>query len=258
MADSVNHTAKPGVAARAVAPPPAGYNPPRRARWGLIALIAAGHLAVGALLMRFLAPDFTADMIEQATEGLTVIITTPTEDLPKPDPEPDAGAAGAPGREAVAQEQSAPPNPLPSPSPVPRAASTGDASQSGARDAGEGTGASGTGDGTGSGNGGQGRGGGLATRPSVRSGELNEARDFPVPEGGREARFGRSVTVFFTVTVDGRARDCTVEQTGVDPETTARVCPLVIQKIRFNPATRDDGTPVEARYGYRVDFRRRN
>jgi protein TonB len=243
---------------QAILAPSPGYSPPRRPRWGLITLIALGHLGAGLLLMRFLAPDFTADVLDRASEGLTVIITTPPEEPPAPEPEPDAGAAGAPGKEAVAQEQSAPERPLPSPSPVPSAASTGNASQSGARDEGDGTGNSGSGDGTGSGNGGQGRGGGIATRPSVRSGELNEARDFPVPGGGREARFGRSVTVFFTVTVNGRARDCTVEQTGVDPETTARVCPLVIQKIRFNPATRDDGTPVEARYGYRVDFRRRD
>lgn len=240
-----------------VAPPP-GYAPPRRPRWGLIVLIALGHIGLGALLMRFLAPQFAADMVQSATEGLTVIITAPPDEPPAPEPEPDAGSAGAPGREAVAQEQSAPERPLPSPSPVPRAASTGNANQSGARDNGDGTGAAGTGDGTGSGNGGQGQGGGMATRPSVRSGELNEARDFPVPDGGREARFGRSVTVFFTVGVDGRARDCSVQQSGVDAETTARVCPLVMEKIRFNPATRDDGTPVEARYGYRVDFRRRD
>jgi protein TonB len=31
----------------------------------------------------------------------------------------------------------------------------------------------------------------------------------------------------------------------------------VIEKIRFNPARNRAGDPVEARYGYRVDFRER-
>lgn len=231
------------------------YQPERRPRWGLIGLLALGHLAVLALLARLLAPDFTADIVEQATQGITVIISAPP--TPPPADTPDEGAAGDPARDATARDQSAPDNPLPTPSPIPRAASTGAANASGAQADGDGTGAAGPGDGTGSGNGGQGSGGGIAAGPSVRSGELNQARDFPVPEGGRQARFGRSVTVQFTVTAQGRARDCAVLQSGVDAETTALVCPLVVEKIRFNPATRADGTAVEARYGYRVDFRPR-
>ena len=125
------------------------------------------------------------------------------------------------------------------PSPAPRASSTGQENTSGARESGDGTGAQGSGLGTGSGAGGGGQGS-VAVRPSVRSGELNTARDFPIPEGGRSTRFGRSVTVIFTVTIDGRARNCSVRNTSVDAETTARVCPLVIEKIRFNPARAAD------------------
>jgi protein TonB len=245
---------RPGRAKRQ--PLRSAYAPERRPRWGLITLLVLGHVAVLALLARLLAPDFTARVVEQATEGITVIITAPP--TPPPAPTPDEGARGDPARQATARDQSAPENPLPTPSPIPRAASTGAANQSGAAAAGDGTGAAGPGDGTGSGNGGQGSGGGIAAGPSVRSGELNQARDFPVPEGGRQARFGRSVTVQFTVTTEGRARNCSVLQSGVDAEATALVCPLVIEKIRFNPATRADGTAVEARYGYRVDFRARN
>ena len=140
---------------------------------------------------------------------------------------------------------------------MPQASSTGAANTSGARDQGDGTGASGEGSGTGSGDGGGGIGGGLASGPSVRSGEVNSARDFPVPEGGRQTRFGKSVTVVFTVTLDGRARNCSVARTSVDPATTALACPLVIEKVRFNPARNRAGEPVEARYGYRIDFRAR-
>lgn len=235
-----------------------GYQPRRRPRWALIGAIVAGHLALGVLLAHLLAPDFTSGLVRSAQGQLTVIVSTYEDEPPAPEPEPDAGAAGDPGREAVAKPVAAPSNSLPSPSPVPRAASTGNQSQSGAREEGDGTGASGPGDGTGSGTGGNGRGGGIAAGPSVRSGELNEARDFPVPPGGRESRYGRSITVNFTVGTDGRARDCTVVNNQVDAETAARVCPLVIEKIRFNPATTADGRAVEARYGYRVDFRRRD
>lgn len=231
------------------------YQPERRPRWGLIGLLVLGHLAVGALLVRLLAPDFTASVVEQATSGFTVTITAPP--TPPPADTPDEGAAGDPGRKAAARNTAAPESPLASPSPLPRTPATGSENDSGAQANGDGTGAAGPGDGTGSGNGGQGSGGGSAAAPSVRSGELNQARDFPVPEGGRQARFGRSVTVQFTVTTEGRARNCSVLQSGVDAAATALVCPLVIAKIRFNPATRADGTLVEARYGYRVDFRPR-
>lgn len=225
----------------------------RRPRPWLIVLIVLGHLLALYGLTRAFAPTFVASIEETVLSTFTVTITTP----PDPEPEPDAGASGEQGREAVPGPVTAPPSRLPVPrtTPVPRASSTGSANTSGARDSGEGTGAGGDGLGTGSGAGGGGQGGGIADKPSVRSGELNQARDFPVPEGGRQTRFGKSVTVLFTVTTDGRARDCVVANSQVDAETTARVCPLVMEKIRFNPATRADGTPVEARYGYRVDFK---
>ena len=234
----------------------------KRLNWKLIVLIVLLHLAALYGLARALAPDFTARVIEQATSLVTVTVSTYEEELPEVEPsmappQPDEGAAAEAGKEAVAREVVAPPQPLPRPSPAPRASSTGTANASGATDRGAGTGAGGQGDGTGSGRSGSGQGGAVAVGPSVRSGELNEARDFPVPEGGRAARFGKSVTVHFTVTTDGRARNCSVASSQVDAATTARVCPLVVERIRFNPATARDGTPVEARYGYRVDFRAR-
>ncbi|RIV85946.1 hypothetical protein [Aurantiacibacter zhengii] len=234
----------------------------KRLNWKLIVLIVVLHVAALYGLARALAPEFTARVIEQATSLVTVTVSTYEEEPPETEPsisppQPDEGAAAEAGEEAVAREVVAPPQPLPRPSPAPRASSTGTENASGATDSGDGTGAGGSGDGTGSGRSGSGQGGAVAVGPSVRSGELNEARDFPVPEGGRAARFGKSVTVHFTVTTDGRAQGCTVASTQVDAATTARVCPLVTERIRFNPATARDGTPVEARYGYRVDFRAR-
>ena len=244
------------------APAPDGKYSDRRRKlsWPLVLLIVVLHIAALFLLARLLAPQFTASVIEQATSLVTVTITAPDEPEPAPSdspPQPDEGASGERGDQAVPREVTAPEQPLPRPSPAPRASSTGVENRSGASDGGEGTGLSGPGDGPGAGRSGGGQGGAVAVGPSVRSGELNEARDFPIPEGGRAARYGKSVTVNFTVTTDGRARNCTVANTQVDAATTAAVCPLVVDRIRFNPATTADGTPVEARYGYRVDFRAR-
>lgn len=230
---------------------------PKGPRWPLIVLIVLFHMAVLYGLARFLAPDITASVEREVLDGLTVIVTTPDPD-PVTEPEPDEGAAGAPGEDAVPQPVTAPTSRIErNPEPRPQASSTGSETRSGARDAGDGTGAEGAGLGTGSGNDGGGQGNGVAVRPSVRSGSLDPRRDFPVPEGGRAARFGTSVTVVFTVTTDGRARNCSVANSSADAETTVLVCGLVIEKIRFNPARTRAGDAVEARYGYRVDFRER-
>lgn len=228
------------------------YTPRKKPRWGTLTIVVLLHVIAFFGLLRIFAPDFTAEAIESAASLVTVTVRTV-------DSQEDEGASAAEGAEAVPQEQAAPPPDIPiaPPKPLPPASSTGTEARSGASNTGEGSGGGGEGYGTGSGRGGTGQGGIAARGPSVRSGELNQARDFPVPEGGRQARFGKFVIVHFTVTTDGRARNCSVAQSQVDAETTAAVCPLVMEKIRFNPATTAEGTPAEARYGYRVDFRAR-
>jgi len=222
----------------------------KRPRPWVIAGVILFHALLFYGLVRAFAPSITAAVEETVVAAFTVTVTAPQE-------EEDEGAQGDPGKEAVPKPRAAPTPKVPAKKdkPMPRASSTGVEDTSGATQAGEGTGADGSGLGTGSGNAGGGQGGGIAIKPSVRSGELNQARDFPVPPGGRESRFGKSVTVVFTVTTDGRARNCSVARTSVDPQTTAAVCPLVMEKIRFNPARDRSGNPVVARYGYRVDFK---
>ena len=227
--------------------------------WVVVAIVLL-HLAIFYGLIRAFAPGAVESVERSVVSAFTVTVTAPEEPPPpEPEAEPDEGAQGDPGERAVPKPVTAPSprQPIQRPSPVPRASSTGTAPSSGAAESGSGTGAAGSGDGTGSGRGGSGQGGGIATKPSVRSGRINDAADFPTPPGGRQARFGKSVTVAFTVTTDGRARNCAVLQTSVDAETTALVCPRVVERIRFNPATLADGTPVEAQYGYRVDFKAR-
>ncbi|MEE4537847.1 MAG: hypothetical protein V2J51_05060 [Erythrobacter sp.] len=232
---------------------------PAGPRWGLILAIVVAHVAALYGLSRALAPDFTAGIEREVVSAFTLDAPElPEPPPPSAPPEPDAGAAGAPGEDAVPRPVTAPAAPIrPSPQPRPPVSATGTATRSGAREAGEGTGAGGEGLGTGSGASGSGRGSGIVLRPSVRSGRIDAARDFPVPAGGRETRFGRSVTVVFTVTPQGRARDCSVARTDVDAATTERACPLVTERIRFNPARNAAGEPVAARYGYLVEFRQR-
>lgn len=230
---------------------------PRVPRWPLLAGIIVFHVAALYGLSRLLAPEFTANIQQEVASTITVMVTTPPPE-PETPLEPDEGAQGDPGEEAVPEPVTAPPAKIPiKPEPRPRASSTGEEKDAGAADAGEGTGNQGEGLGTGSGNSGGGQGNGVAVKPSVASGRLDPRRDFPVPEGGRSARFGTSVTVVFTVTPEGRAINCSVARTNSDAATTALVCGLVSEKIRFNPARTTDGRAVASRYGYRVDFRER-
>ena len=234
----------------------------------LILIVLLHVLAIYGLAKAF-APDFTRSMEREVLTTFSVDVSEPDAPPPPPpqgiEPSRDEGAQGDPGREAIARNEAAPDIAIPQKKdraapPIP---ADGTQDSSGARAAGDGTGAAGLGFGTGSGRGGTGRGSGgggagdggrIATKPSVASGELNNATDFPVPPGGRGTRFGKSVTVAFTVGTDGRAKNCSVARSGVDAATTSLVCGLVTRKIRFNPAVTVDGRVIEARYGYRVDF----
>lgn len=233
----------------------------------LVLIVLLHVLAIYGLAKAF-APDFTSSMEREALTTFSVDATPPEPPPPPQNTEEtrDEGTQGDPGREAVAQRETAPEIAIPvrQDRPLPRTASDGTQNSSGARETGARTGAAGQGFGTGSGTGGTGQGAGrgdgggdgarIATKPSVASGSLNNASDFPVPPGGRGTRFGKSVTVVFTVGTDGQAKNCYVARSGVDAATTALVCGLVQRKIRFNPAVTVSGQPVEARYGYRVDF----
>lgn len=228
----------------------------RKPKPATLVLIVLAHVLAIYWLARAFAPDFTQSVEREVLSTFSVTVTTPEDVPPENEQVPDEGAQGEQGKQAVPRPESAPEPriPLKKDKPAPKTPADGEENTSGAKDQGDGTGAAGTGDGTGSGRGGTGQGGAVATKPSVKSGNLDQARDFPVPEGGRQTRFGKSVTVLFTVTTDGMAKNCSVARSTVDAQTTGMVCDLVIRKIRFNPATTRDGTPVEARYGYRVDF----
>lgn len=226
----------------------------RKPRWGTLTLVVLFHLVVIAGLGRAFAPEFTSHVVEQAVAVLNVTITAP-EDEPSASPVPGEGAAAAEGDKAKPREIAAPPKAIPKkPTEAPPVSGSGAENASGAS-AGSGTGAGGEGSGTGSGNSGNGQGNGGARTLEKIAGDINSARDYPVPPGGREARFGTSVTIALTVGPDGRPTACRIVRASPLPDTDAITCDLAMKRFRFRPATDRDGNPVSATYGWRQEFR---
>ncbi|MEO1969441.1 MAG: energy transducer TonB [Sphingomonadaceae bacterium] len=220
----------------------------------------AGVLLLHLLLFYALLRAFTPDTVRTVERAVVAAFTV----APSPSPSPTAtvqqpvpeGAAGKAGKKAVPRPVSAPsPKVVRSPAaPMPRVASSGTKTSSGTRDTGDGTGGASSGAGTGSGNGGMGQGGAAVTRPVKIAGDINAAADFPVPPGGRQSRFGTSVTVYMTVGVDGRAHNCRIVRPSPDPQADAIVCQLAEQRFRFRPAINAQGEPVPATYGWRQEW----
>lgn len=235
---------------------PTSYTQSRRGpRWWVIALVVLGHLLAFYGLVRAFAPDAVASVEREVLSTFNVTISAPPPPRPEAENIPDEGEAGEAGRQTVPKPVTAPTATIAAkPTPLPRASSTGSASVSGAKDTGAGTGASGSGEGTGSGRGGGGQGGVAVTKPVKIAGDINSASDFPVPPGGRQARFGTSVTVYMTVNADGRASGCRVVRPSPDPEADAIVCRLAEQRFLFRPARDGEGKPVAATYGWRQEW----
>ncbi|MFA9199892.1 MAG: TonB family protein [Cypionkella sp.] len=231
----------------------------RRPRPATLAAIILLHLLAIYALARAFAPQAVTSVEDAVLSSITVTVETkqyepPPEPEPEPEPEPDPGAAAPEGRRAVPRAVAAPePKVVIKPAPpAPKVSSTGPADSSAARDAGSGTGAGGTGAGTGSGTGGSGQGGGGIASPPVHiGGAINNARDYPVPPGGRGARVGSEVVVRVTVTPAGRATDCSIYRPSPDPQADAITCRLVVERLRFRPAMDAAGNPVAAPFLWR-------
>lgn len=228
---------------------------PPRVRLGVLALVAVLHLLVLAALIRAFAPDFTAQAVKTVVSTFTVTITAPP---PPPEPAPQtrqAGAAAEAGTKAVPREvQAVKPRVAIARPPAPVASSSGSADSSGVRETGTGTGAGGAGSGTGAGSGGSGTGGGMASKPVHLSGQIDNARDFPLPPGGREARIGKSVILALTISPEGRAVACRIYRSSGLPETDAVTCRLAMERLRFRPATNAAGEPVSATFHWQQKF----
>lgn len=224
----------------------------RKVKPATLALIVLFHILAFYGLAKAFAPGMTQTVERSVVAAFTVTVTTPDEPPPpENEPVPDEGAAGDPGEKAVPKPVTVPPNPVRQEKPAPRASSTGTANRSGAKEEGDGTGAAGSGTGTGSGNQGGGLGGIPVTKPVHISGGINNERDYPIPDGGRQARVGNQVIVKVTVGVDGRARNCSVYRASPDAQADQITCRLVVERLRFKPAIDGNGDPVAAPFYWR-------
>ncbi len=223
----------------------------RKLRPGTLVLIGLFHVVAIYGLSRAFAPGVVQSVERSVIAAFTVTVTSPEDPPEEAEPVPDEGAAGEAGRRAIPKSVTAPPNPVRSDTSMPKASSTGAADSSGAKEQGEGTGAVGSGLGTGSGRGGGGQGGGIATKPVHVSGGIDNARDYPIPPGGRAARRGSEVIVKVTVGVNGRASNCSVYRASPDPEADRITCRLVVERLRFEPARTRTGDPVAAPFYWR-------
>lgn len=213
-------------------------------------LVVLLHVAAILGLIRAFAPDFSAQVVSQVADVLTVTITAPP---PPPEPEAKApspaGAAGEAGKRASPREAAAPkPRIAMASKAAPPIAGKGDANASGARDSGQGSGAGGDGSGTGAGAGGDGQGAGGAARAVKIAGDINSARDYP--KAGRDLRKDGHVVIALTVGTDGRVKGCSIHRASRDPQADRITCDLASARFRFRPATDRNGNAIESVYGW--------
>ncbi|MFM5923339.1 MAG: energy transducer TonB [Novosphingobium sp.] len=229
--------------------------PPRTKAMVAIVVVLV-QVAMAILLVRALAPDFAAKAVDKVLTTFTVTITTPDPPPPPPAEKPRAaGDEGAAGKKAIPKETKAPHAKIPiAKVPAPAASSTGQAVSSGASSQGGGTGAGGSGSGTGAGGSGNGTGGGAVSKAVHISGQINNASDFPIPPGGREARVGKAVILALTIEPSGRASACRVYKSSGFPDTDATACVLAMQRLRFKPATNAAGDPVTSTFYWQQKF----
>lgn len=211
---------------------------PRRTKALVAVCTALLMVGLAVFMVRAFAPNFAAKVTETVLATFTVTITAPP-DPPPPKEKPKAvGDQGEAGKKAVPREVKVPqPKVAVATLPAPKASSTGQANTSGAANQGGGTGAGGTGNGT---------GGGKSSKAEHIGGQINNARDFPIPPGGREARVGKVVVLDLSISPAGKVTNCKIHKSSGFPDTDATACVLAMQRLRFRPATNAAGQPVPA------------
>jgi len=218
----------------------------------LATLIVVGLIHVAAIFGLLRA--FDIDVVPQAVKSITSFSldfeSEPEEPPAKVEEIEPEGASGEEAPEAAAREVSAPPVVVPKKTvPIPPASSTGDEDVSGAAEQGTGTGRGGPGVGTGSGGEGSGSGGVPFQRRAEKvAGEIR-ARDYP--RASVSERDGSYVIVHFTVTPDGRTRDCRVARSSGNAEVDRITCKLVIERFRYRPAIDSNGDPASEKVGWK-------
>jgi protein TonB len=234
-------------------------NPGDRA--GTIALVVLIHAALAYAFLNISGTmrTFQRQIVPQLIDVDVEPPPPPIVDVPveKEKPKKKEGAASPKNIESQATPVAAPKPridlPVPPPLPVTEKPNKGyDPTQGAAPVPGPGTGAGGIGTGTGSGGSGSGTGGGglgEGPRPILITPTLDGRRDYPREVLRRWPRGGR-VFVRFQVDVVGRPFNCIVDRSSGDPMVDQWTCGLVVQRLRFRPATRPNGQPYVSWFGY--------
>jgi protein TonB len=215
--------------------------------------VAACHLLIGYALVTGLRYEVVRDEIGRSLK-LFDVADPPPPPVEKPVPAQKTrtpeGAAAPPSLKANPSPVVVPPpkvrisvpTPLPAvpkPSPLP----PGGAATAGATETpGAGSGTGGEGSGTGGGGQGSGSGGGGASRAARITGSISGASDYP--PAAKRAGIEGSVTVRYTVGLDGRASGCAVTRSSGNAELDAATCRIIERRFRYRPAKDRQGRSV--------------
>ena len=228
-------------------------SPPRRTKVGVALLVSLIMLLIAAGAIRIFTPNFAARVMETVLNTFSVTVTTPPMPPPPPKAPDPAGKSGNEGKKAVPREAAVPPAKHPiKQAPAPLNPGKGNANTSGAASQGSGTGAGGPGNGSGSGAGGNGTGGGAVTKAIKIAGEINSARDYPIPT--RDLRINDYVIVAISVGADGSPTGCRVARPSKDTQANSITCQLALKRFRFKPATDASGKPVPSVFGWKQSW----
>lgn len=228
-------------------------SPPRRTKVGVAILVSLIMLLIAVGVIRVFTPNFAARVMETVLNTFSVTVTTPRMPPPPPKAPDPAGKSGNEGKKTVPREATAPSvkNPIKQ-APAPLNPGKGNANTSGAASQGSGTGAGGPGNGSGSGAGGNGTGGGAVTKAVKIAGDINSARDYPIPT--RDLRINDYVIVAISVGTDGSPTGCRVAHPSKDTQANAITCQLALKRFRFKPATDASGKPVPSVLGWKQSW----
>lgn len=228
---------------------------------------ALAAVLVHALLAAGLVWGLGVDVPRALDRTLSLFLVPPPPPPPpisRPPPPPRQHAAGArrqnPGREGAASPPNLrseaaeiiaprPPIPLPLPSPVAAAPIPKlgmDPSSGAALVRGPGTGSGGFGNGSGSGAGGDGDGGGGYGDDSPPRQIRGRLRYSDSPALGDGEGVSGTVSVRYTVTVDGRAVNCRITRSSGSRALDEITCRLIEQRFRFDPARDWRGRPIQS------------
>lgn len=222
-----------------------------KARWK--AMIAA--IAVTSVLGAGILTGLNVEIVGKAIERLETFDIRPEAPPPEPPPPPpeqaqqEAGSPAAPRASPIVAPQ--PEVQIPTDQSIATAPEPGTGSASTAGQGGSGTGTGAGGSGTGAGAGG---GAGTGGRPARLVSNLTNA-DYRSLAGDRVRR--GSAALALGVNSAGRVESCRVIRSSGDSIVDSGICPLVTQRLRFDPARDAQGRPVAYSVNYMANWDRR-